>query len=279
MNQIDQHIKNSLSFLDNEYVNASICLFLILYAGMIAPKLPRFLAKLFSYDLFKLFAMLLIVYISRKDTTIAIIAAVAVMVSLLSLNKINLNNTMTSVAGDFTGSSQRDYIRDSRQNRSAQSVSDPSYTVMPTVPSKPTRYIGSAVTTLPNSSTMSNGSNGSNGSTSSTMLDGSAVYEGSAGNTDDQVVESDSSEVTGWNDNESLCAYEKLNESKHGKKITDQLYEDIISLKNTMIGEVIKRKEIEESTGVPIDVDRVKQICKDVAYDFEMVHKNKPTVN
>ena len=48
MDKIDNAIRNSLSFLDNEYVNAGLSLFLILYAGMVAPKLPKYIIKTFE---------------------------------------------------------------------------------------------------------------------------------------------------------------------------------------------------------------------------------------
>jgi hypothetical protein len=100
---VDESVSKSLSFLDNEYVNAGLSLFLILYAGMVAPKLPNFLVKLFDNYIFKLLAFFLIVYLSKKDVTLAIIAAVAVMVSIMALNKIKLNENMASVMSEENG--------------------------------------------------------------------------------------------------------------------------------------------------------------------------------
>ena len=100
---VDESVSKSLSFLDNEYVNAGLSLFLILYAGMVAPKLPNFLVNLFDNYIFKLLAFFLIVYLSKKDVTLAIIAAVAVMVSIMALNKIKLNENMASVMSEENG--------------------------------------------------------------------------------------------------------------------------------------------------------------------------------
>lgn len=95
MEVFDNTVKGYLSFLDNEYVSAGLALFLVLYASLAAPKLPASVAHLFDNLLFKLLVFFLIVYVSRKNVTIAIIASVAVMVSLMTLNKLKfLQETM-----------------------------------------------------------------------------------------------------------------------------------------------------------------------------------------
>lgn len=93
----DKTVKSSLSFLDNEYISAGLSLFLIIYAGMAAPRLPPSVAKLFDYAAFKLLVFFLIVYVSRKNATIAIIAAVGVLVSLMTLNRLKVSFEMMEV--------------------------------------------------------------------------------------------------------------------------------------------------------------------------------------
>jgi len=93
----DDTVKQYLSFLDNEYVSASLSLFLLLYASLAAPKLPKFIAQLFDYKLFKLFIFFLIVFVARKNPTIAIIAAIAVIVSLETLNRYKINDHMMNI--------------------------------------------------------------------------------------------------------------------------------------------------------------------------------------
>jgi hypothetical protein len=107
MEVFDNKVKNYLSFLDNDYVSAGLSLFLILYAGMAAPKLPTYVAKLFDNVFVQLLMFFLIVYVSRKNPTVAIIAAVAVMVSLMTLNKIKFNQEMMSVVNGENGSKRR----------------------------------------------------------------------------------------------------------------------------------------------------------------------------
>ena len=70
----------------NKYVSAIIGLFLALYAGLAAPKLPRSITSLFDNFFFKLFFMFLIAYTATKDTPVAIMASVALLVTLQTLS-------------------------------------------------------------------------------------------------------------------------------------------------------------------------------------------------
>lgn len=97
MSAFDETVKKYTSFLDNEYVSAGLSIFLIIYAGMAAPKLPEYVARLFDYTLVKLLMFFLIVYISRKNATVAIIAAIAVMVSIMTLNRLKFGKELMEV--------------------------------------------------------------------------------------------------------------------------------------------------------------------------------------
>lgn len=91
-------VKGWLSFLDsNEYVNAALIIFLIVYASYAAPKLPPYILKLFDNPLFKLLIFFLIAYSAKKNPTVAIIAAVALMVSIHALNKLKFDRAMISM--------------------------------------------------------------------------------------------------------------------------------------------------------------------------------------
>jgi hypothetical protein len=96
----DNLVKSNLSYLDNEYVTAALSLFLIIYAGLAAPKLPESVAKLFDYTAFKLVIFFGIVYVSRKNPTVALIASVGLLVSLMTLNRYKLNREMMTVVGN-----------------------------------------------------------------------------------------------------------------------------------------------------------------------------------
>jgi hypothetical protein len=97
MDNLNQTIKQKLKFLNNEYVSAAVSLFLVLYAGMAAPNLPNSVARLFDNSLFRLVIFFLIAYMSKKDPTIAIIAAVGLMVSLQTLSKYNVEQHLVNI--------------------------------------------------------------------------------------------------------------------------------------------------------------------------------------
>lgn len=95
MNTFDNIVNKSLSFVNkNEYLSAAISIFLILYASVAAPKLPPVLLSLFDRPIFKFVILFLIGYYSRHNPTIAIVAAIALMVSLHALNRFKFNNKM-----------------------------------------------------------------------------------------------------------------------------------------------------------------------------------------
>ncbi|MBA42563.1 MAG: hypothetical protein CMF62_00955 [Magnetococcales bacterium] len=97
MQQFDNTVNQYLSFLDNEYVSTGLSLFLVLYAGMAAPQLPENVARLFENTFFKVLIFFLIVYTSRRNPTVAIISAVALMVSLQTLSKYDTNRKLMEI--------------------------------------------------------------------------------------------------------------------------------------------------------------------------------------
>ena len=70
------------NFLNNQYVTSALTLFLILYAGLIRPRLPDFLATLFENPFFRLLFLFLLAYVSSRNSQVALIVAVAFMVTM-----------------------------------------------------------------------------------------------------------------------------------------------------------------------------------------------------
>jgi len=100
----DNTVRNWLSVIDNnEYVTAALTLFLIVYASYAVPKLPANILKLFDNPLFKLLIFFFIVYTAKKNPTVAIIAAVALLVSIHALNKLKLDQMMMMMLSKETG--------------------------------------------------------------------------------------------------------------------------------------------------------------------------------
>lgn len=97
----------SLKVLDNKYVAGTVRLFLILYAGLIAPKLPLGLAKLFQNGVFKVVVLFLIVYVGMKDPTIALLVAVGFTISMVALNKLETVNSLGGLLDSVVDSPQQ----------------------------------------------------------------------------------------------------------------------------------------------------------------------------
>lgn len=91
------------SLLDNQYVSGTLIVFLIVYASMIAPKLPERILKLFDHILVKLVMLFLIVYLMKKNVTVALVASIALVVTVIALDNLNFtikfNNEMMEIVG------------------------------------------------------------------------------------------------------------------------------------------------------------------------------------
>lgn len=81
---IDTVFKNITS---EKITHSVVSLFLVLYAGLAAPKLPKRIAVLFKESWFRFFILSLIAYMSTRDTSVAILATVAFVVTLNTLSK------------------------------------------------------------------------------------------------------------------------------------------------------------------------------------------------
>ena len=109
---------------ENKYVSSAISLFLILYAGLAAPKLPRKFAKIFENPIVKLIIFFLIAYTARKDPNVAIIAAVGLMVSLYTLSRYNFDDKIIKYLD-----TEYDYYKKKLLRENMKDVSKPQYQV------------------------------------------------------------------------------------------------------------------------------------------------------
>lgn len=91
MNQFDDIIKKHTQWLENEYVAGALTIFLILYANLAAPNLPKYVAKMFDHMLFKILIFALIVYMFNKKPTVAILSAIALMAVLMIMDKVKIS--------------------------------------------------------------------------------------------------------------------------------------------------------------------------------------------
>ena len=96
---------NSLSVLDNCYVNAIIVIILVLYCSNIFDNINSFVGNLYNFSIIRLIVLVLIIYVAYKDATIAILLAVSYLVSLTYMNHSENFSNMPSVPSKKVGNS------------------------------------------------------------------------------------------------------------------------------------------------------------------------------
>lgn len=102
-NQFDRTVSSYLSFLDNEYVSATLSLLLILYASVIAPKLPEGVLKYFNNPFVQILLFFIIIFVANNNATLALLIAIAVLVTLMVVNnQIIMKGMMTENFDDKT---------------------------------------------------------------------------------------------------------------------------------------------------------------------------------
>ena len=84
--------------LDNVYISTIIKVFIGLYAAFAAPKLPPSLVNLMDNVLVRIGFAFTIVLVATRDPQIALMVAIAFIITLQTANKFRLINTSLSVA-------------------------------------------------------------------------------------------------------------------------------------------------------------------------------------
>jgi hypothetical protein len=84
-------IKNTL---DNVYVSGLVKIFIILYAALAAPMLPKWIARLFHQPAFQIVFFALIAYTATKDLSISLLLALAFFVSFHSYTRFVLSKVV-----------------------------------------------------------------------------------------------------------------------------------------------------------------------------------------
>ena len=91
-------IDNALSTVfKNRYSSTLITLFLVLYSGLVAPKLPKLIVKFFENPIFRILILSLIVYNGNKDPQFSIMIAVGFTVTMNMVSKQKLFEGMDSM--------------------------------------------------------------------------------------------------------------------------------------------------------------------------------------
>ena len=84
--------------LDNVYISTALKVFIGLYAAFAAPKLPPTLVNLMDNTLVRIAFAFVIVLTATRDPSLAIMVAVAFIITLQTANKYRLINTSLSVS-------------------------------------------------------------------------------------------------------------------------------------------------------------------------------------
>ena len=90
MQQVLALLDPVLAHLENPYVATFLSLFLAMYGGLAAPQLPASIAAVFNNDVGRLVVLFLIVFMSVRNPTLAVLTAVGFTLSLQVLNQHKL---------------------------------------------------------------------------------------------------------------------------------------------------------------------------------------------
>ena len=107
MDSFGELFKKSTPFLENEYVVGALTLFVVSYAGMLAPNLPDYIEKLFENMFVRIAMFFLFIYVQKRNFRVALISSVALVLSIAVLNRLNLEK-MTSLNDAFKSHTFKD---------------------------------------------------------------------------------------------------------------------------------------------------------------------------
>jgi|APSaa5957512622_1039677.scaffolds.fasta_scaffold251392_1 hypothetical protein len=79
---------------NNKYFFSTLSLFLVMYGGLAAPKLPVYITKWFENPIVRILIFFLIAYLGTKNQSLAIITAVCLVITLQTLSKQKMNGEL-----------------------------------------------------------------------------------------------------------------------------------------------------------------------------------------
>ena len=109
--------KNLDKVFSNKYTSSMLTLFLVLYGGLAAPKLPKKILEFFNKDIVKIVILALIVYTSQKDISLSIMIAVALLITINSLNNAEIKDIEMSEGFSSTDCGNHLNRKDCNSNR------------------------------------------------------------------------------------------------------------------------------------------------------------------
>jgi len=85
---IQKLLSRPLKLLENKYIAGVMQIFIILYASMIAPRLPRAIEGLLKNVAVKIILISLILYLSNKNISLSLMIAVGFVMSMQGLRQL-----------------------------------------------------------------------------------------------------------------------------------------------------------------------------------------------
>jgi hypothetical protein len=109
LDNISKTLSNSLNFLEIPTIRWLLIAALVLYSSAVVPNLSMEIARIFDHVLVKLLFVLLIVYVSCKDTTLAILLVLAYVLSIQMLSRGQLEGASNAVYPSPNQQMQQEY--------------------------------------------------------------------------------------------------------------------------------------------------------------------------
>jgi hypothetical protein len=121
---------DQFNFLNNNTVKAVLYIILILYASVIAPKLPNWIIPYLEDPLVKIFIVFIIGWLATNDVIAAIIATVGVAVTYIFISEIKVTNCVNNICDneeEETKEPKRHESKEPKRHESKESKEDNTY--------------------------------------------------------------------------------------------------------------------------------------------------------
>ena len=97
LKNVNKALKNSLNFLDNQYIYSVLVIILVLYNSLLFTNINNFVGNIYNFGVVRVLVLILILYVVQKDVLLGILLA---MSYLLSTGLSSSENFQSMVAPD-----------------------------------------------------------------------------------------------------------------------------------------------------------------------------------
>jgi hypothetical protein len=95
LNQVSKSVYNSLAFLENPLVRLILIAVIVIYAAGVVPALKSTVSTILNTTVAKLLMLLVILYVSARDTTLALMLTIAFLLTLQVNARNQVNDAIT----------------------------------------------------------------------------------------------------------------------------------------------------------------------------------------